>query len=269
MTFEGPGTPITEAGLVRVCDVIGCDRPTLWAVLSVETKGFGFLHDRRPVILFERHVFHQRTRGQFDADHPDLSSAARGGYASGVAEHERLARAIALDEEAALASASWGVGQVMGFNHEAAGFADVHAMVDAMVADEDAQLLAAAQFIHAGGLAAALRANAWDAFARGYNGPKYTENEYPQKLATFYQKYQAAMPDLRLRTVQAALLYLGFDPGGVDGIAGKSTRAAVRAFQAQHTLPESGEVDSLTEATLLAAAFPAVGDSRAGSDLRR
>jgi hypothetical protein len=43
---------------------------------------------------------------------------------------------MTFDEQAALESASWGLGQVMGFNAKTAGFADVHAMVDAMVAGE-------------------------------------------------------------------------------------------------------------------------------------
>jgi hypothetical protein len=30
-------------------------------VLAVETKDFVYLSDRRPAILFERHIFHQQT----------------------------------------------------------------------------------------------------------------------------------------------------------------------------------------------------------------
>ena len=34
------------------------------------------------------------------------------------------------------------------------------------------------------------------------------------------------------RQIQALLVYLGYDPGEVDGLPGKNTRRAVLAFQA-------------------------------------
>src|SRR5262249_21522773 len=50
----------------------------LWTVLNVETSGCGSLSDRRPQILYERHVFHRLTGGRFDDG--DLSDSASGGY---------------------------------------------------------------------------------------------------------------------------------------------------------------------------------------------
>jgi hypothetical protein len=38
----------------------------LWLVVVVETWGCGFLPDRRPGILFGRHVFNAHTGGRFD-----------------------------------------------------------------------------------------------------------------------------------------------------------------------------------------------------------
>ena len=35
---------------------LGIDAPTLWAMLEVETQGFGCLTDRRPQILYEQHI---------------------------------------------------------------------------------------------------------------------------------------------------------------------------------------------------------------------
>src|SRR5262245_55550212 len=137
--FKGIAKPLSEAGLTKAASDIGVERPALWAVMTVETKGCGFLADRRPQILFERHVFHKRTEGAFDQTDPDLSNPRAGGYGKGGAfQYERLARAIALKRDAALASTSWGLGQIMGFNAVAAGFADVEAMVRAMCNSEDA-----------------------------------------------------------------------------------------------------------------------------------
>ena len=103
--FEGKGRPLTDDGLAQARRALGVDLATLWAVMTVETRGCGFLPSRRPVILFERHIFHRITDGRFDARAPDLSNPRAGGYgAGGEAQHERLARALALDRRAALES---------------------------------------------------------------------------------------------------------------------------------------------------------------------
>jgi N-acetylmuramidase len=59
------------------------------------TQGFGFRVDRRPQILFERHIFCKRTDGCFDAEAPDVSDPA-GGYGTLVEQYTKLERAIAL-----------------------------------------------------------------------------------------------------------------------------------------------------------------------------
>lgn len=43
-----------------------------------------------------------------------------------------------------------------------------------------------------------------------------------------------------IREIQARLLLAGHDPRGVDGILGKGSRGAIRGFQAQQGLPETG-----------------------------
>jgi hypothetical protein len=256
MDFQGTGTPLTEAGLDRVCNALEVDAPALWAVVTVETRGFGFLQEKRPLILFERHIFHRRTSGRFAAIAPHVSDPIRGGYLGGAAEYGRLEAAIALDRRAALESASWGIGQVMGFNHQVAGFGSAEEMVAAMLDDETKQLLAMANFIRGNGLGGALRRHDWTAFARGYNGPDFARNEYDTRLRGAHVEHQASFPDLRLRAVQAALLYAGFEPGPVDGLFGKRTRTALLAFQRKQGLAQTGDVSSDTEARLFAVAFP-------------
>ena len=118
------------ANAVRIIDA---DALRMWAVLGVETSGCGFRPDRRPKILFERHVFSRETDGRWDRSHPELSNSTPGGYSGGGPDqYLRLQKAMALDRRAALRSESWGVGQVMGFNAVNDGFADVEKMVDAM-----------------------------------------------------------------------------------------------------------------------------------------
>lgn len=257
MNFKHQGRPLSDAGMDQVCSTLGVSEPEVWAVLTVETRGFGFLKDRRPQILFERHIFHRLTRGRHDASHPDISNAKAGGYVGGSAEYTRLEKAMSLNEKAALESASWGIGQVMGFNYKVAGFDSVHDMVAQMVKDENGQLMAMANFIKGNNLASALQRQNWVSFARGYNGRDFKKNDYDARLAAAHAKLKRLIPDLSLRTAQAALMYLGFDPGPIDGMRGRLTRSALMMFQEQFNLPETGELDQETEEKLLAEAFPA------------
>jgi N-acetylmuramidase/Putative peptidoglycan binding domain len=255
MDFAEDGLPLSEAGMTAVRDLLGGVEPeALWACLRVETSGCGFLRDRRPAILFERHVFHRETGGRFDVSAPDVSDATAGGYgAGGVHQYDRLAAAIALDRRAALRSASWGIGQVMGFHAESLGFADVEAMVAALVTSEDAQLRAMAAFIKSSGLDGAMRRRDWTAFARGYNGADFAENAYDKKLEREHAQLVArGLPDLRVRSAQLYLTYRGLDPGPVDGRMGERTGKALREFQATAGLAVTGLADDPTLARLAA-----------------
>lgn len=265
MGFAGKGLPLTEAGVTAALAVLGldpaADRPVLWAVLAVESRGFGFLPDRRPKILFERHIFHRETGGRFGAEAPDLSAPSGGGYLGGAAEYDRLERALALcraaglNEMAALGSASWGLGQVMGFNAIAAGFADAASMARGMAEGEDRQLLGMARFMRAERLDARLRARDWAGFARGYNGPAYWRNRYDVRLKEAFERFSGGVTrDLRARAAQAALVYLGHQPGEPDGVVGQNTRRAVAAFRREAKLPPGEELDEATFAALMRAA---------------
>lgn len=249
--FRGKALPLHQEGMTEVVDRLQITVAELWAVLTVETRGCGFLPDRRPMILFERHIFSRETDHQFDSEHPDISNRKAGGYGpGGAAQYDRLHRALALDRRAALRSASWGIGQLMGFNAEISGYGNVEEMVAAMLISENHQLLGMAGEIAHNRLDRALRAHDWAAFARGYNGPEYMKNSYDTRLAAAYQKYtMGPLPDLVVRAAQIYLMYLGFHPGSVDGLAGRFTRSALQEFQEQHGLPVTSNID---ETTLLA-----------------
>lgn len=243
--FEGKAKPLSVEGVDDARLTLMVDLPALWAVMTVETKGCGFLADRRPVILFERHIFHRRTNGRFDAVAPDLSNAKPGGYGpGGAAQYERLIRAIDLDRTAALESTSWGLGQIMGFNSVAAGFADVEAMVAAMSQSEDAQLHGMAFFIRNEGIAEYLKIKDWKSFAYHYNGRNFQKNKYDTNLAHAYARFiMGPLPDLRIRAAQLYLTVLGFNPHGVDGWFGVNTQKALVRFQQEHNLVATGLLD--------------------------
>jgi hypothetical protein len=68
--------------------------------------------------------------------------------------------------------------------------------------------------------------------SRGYNGPKYYINKYDDRLRGAYHKFSTGpMPDLRVRTAQLLLTYLGYDPGLVDGWFGPNTLRALNDFR--------------------------------------
>lgn len=245
--FTGAATPLTAHGVEACARALSVHPAELWTVLQVETRGCGFFADRRPVILFERHIFSRRTKGRFDAQAPDLSNPQAGGYAGGVAEYERLERALALDAPAALMSASWGLGQVMGFHAEDLGYGSVEQFVRRMMASEDEQLGALAAFIQKNGLARPLQNHDWATFAKGYNGPAYAKNQYDKKLASAYLRLSTqAAPDLSVREGQLLLMYLGFEPGTPDGALGPNTKGALKRFQAQQQLPITATFDAAT-----------------------
>src|SRR5471032_1731804 len=146
LTFVGSGRALTPAGFSETSDRLGVDAPTLWALLHVETSGCGFLADRRPKILYERHVFHRLTNGGFDDG--DISAGEPGGYGPlGPAQYDRLTRAMALDSAAALQSTSWGLGQILGLYAQSAGYASATELVESMTRSEDQQLSAVATFV--------------------------------------------------------------------------------------------------------------------------
>jgi hypothetical protein len=263
MDFSGKGRPLTEAGMHGALTAMAmdpdADMPVLWAVLAVESRGFGFLREgRRPKILFERHIFHRETDGRFAAVAPDLSAKTGGGYIGGGAEYDRLGRALELcrgdgvSDDAALRSASWGLGQVMGFNAVPAGFAGPTDMVTRMAESENAQLAGMAGFIRSEGLDAKLRARDWTGFAKRYNGSQFFKNQYDIKLRDAFEKFSSGVTrDLRARAAQAALGYLGFKPGDPDGIVGQNTRKAIAKFRQAEGLGPGDELDDVEFALLM------------------
>lgn len=178
---------LTEADFARAALSLGVCVASIKAVTQVEAPGGGFLPTGEPVILFERHKFSQATGGRYDKSHPDISNPKWGGYGKSSAQHGRMARAAALNRDAALKSASWGKFQILGANHKQAGHASLQGFINAMYAGEPEQLDAFVSFIKADPeLHAALRSRNWAAFARRYNGPAYAVNRYDKKLKAAY-----------------------------------------------------------------------------------
>lgn len=165
-------------------------------ILDLDGPG-GFIDGPNlPKILFEAHHFDRLTQGKFRAAHPNISSARwnKSLYVGGQGEWARLAKAMDLDREAALKSASVGRYQIMGFNYKLAGFDTVEEFWEAMKTNEKNHLIAFVKFIENTKLGDELRqvSNVHSdciPFARGYNGPGYSANDYHVKIARAHKKW--------------------------------------------------------------------------------
>lgn len=60
--------------------------------------------------------------------------------------------------------------------------------------------------------------------------------------------------DPATRQIQGVLQERGYDPGPLDGVLGKKTREALRRFQKDHHLAETGEITADTKDALLSPA---------------
>jgi N-acetylmuramidase/Putative peptidoglycan binding domain len=253
MNFVGQTRALDSAALEAVSSALHVPAAGIWAVLHVEAAGCGFLPDRRPIIRFERHIFHRLTAGQYDRTHPEISNSVPGNAApEGAAQYTLLEKALSLNPEAALKSASWGLFQILGANHGLAGFSDAESLLAAMIESEGAQLDAFRSFLQSAHLAAYLQTQNWAAFARGYNGADFERHQYAQQLAAAYKLFSSgSMPDLDVRAAQLYLTLRGFAPDGIDGVLGPRTTAAIGSFQASAGLPQSGKLDADTMSALL------------------
>lgn len=178
------------------------------AVVEVESAGKSLEQDgRTPRLLFERHVFYRELKkaGKTTA----LSRAVAAGLAHpewrkpGTANSQYrdqgtsakrlslLARARAIDEECALRSCSWGVGQTMGFNAEEMGFRNARELFQYMVeGGVPAQVECMFREIEEKKLIGKMNAHDWAGFAYKYNGAGYKANKYDTKMAAAYLKWK-------------------------------------------------------------------------------
>lgn len=192
---EIKGVSLTNTEILLIAKSVNIAPAALKAVQLVETAGrSGFVAPGQPVILFEGHIFwkqllvrhinpYQHQLNNADILYPRWD---RSKYKGGLAEYARLRRAVAIDAEAAYKSASWGMFQIMGFNHRQCGVASIHEFVQQMSESEYRQLKLTVTFLKNTLLIVHLRQLNWEEFARGYNGPGYAANHYAQKLKVAY-----------------------------------------------------------------------------------
>lgn len=265
--------------ITRLAQTQGLEPAVALAVVEVESNGRAFEADGiTPVFLFEKHVFHRLLReaapsllARAEAEGLAIPSWQRSSQYADQGRAGRLGllqRARAIHEELANRSASWGLGQIMGFNAVALGYASATDMVASMATGATAQIEAMLHFIAANpAMMQALRSRDWAGFAYRYNGKGYAANRYDTRLETAYGAWAARLrmpgavattlsPSVtrgwtEMERVQEHLARLGYPVGKIDGLFGPITSGALFAFQVQNGLSATGQPD---DATLLALA---------------
>jgi N-acetylmuramidase/Putative peptidoglycan binding domain len=192
MNFKGKAKRLEDMDLPMVGREIGVGEDEVHAILDVESAGSGFDSQGRPKMLFEPHIFWRELKAGPKRDKAAAQGLAYPQWKRNYPKdsYPRLLKAITIDEDAALRSASWGLGQIMGFNCVSAGYATAKSMVLAFMDDEEHHLRAMINFIRANGLDDELRRHDWKGFARGYNGAGFAKNGYDKKLAAAFAKWQ-------------------------------------------------------------------------------
>ena len=190
MNFTGKAKRLDDVDLPRLGDRLGVGEDEVHAVLDVEARSKGFDSQGRPSMLFEPHIFYRELSGAERDKAVSLGLARKSWKRDYPSDsYPRLLKAMQINKEAALRSASWGLGQIMGFNHQLAGYDSASEMVADFLDDEENHLAAMVQFILSAGLDDELREHDWAGFARGYNGSQYTKNKYDVKLRNAYNKW--------------------------------------------------------------------------------
>ncbi len=188
---------LTEQQIKDAAKKLGVEYAALKVVIEVEARSSGFFSTGEPAILFERHKFWEQLgnirwftmRLKIMALHPRVCNKYSGGYGRYSKQHAKLAIAASYNRDIALQSASWGIGQVMGYHWESLGYPSLQSFINDMYHSEERQLEAMMRYIKANNLVDELKRCDWAGFARGYNGPKYKKNNYDEKLRQAYGKY--------------------------------------------------------------------------------
>lgn len=183
---------LTEFDFKSAAEALGVDVASVKAVTQVESRGSGFLASGEPVILFERHWMYKLLKQKgITPVISDVCDPKAGGYLGGTLEHVRLGKAVKIDRECALQSASWGLFQIMGFHWKPLGYPSIQAFINDQYKSEGAQLQTFVKFIKVNPkIHSALKSKNWAEFARLYNGPDYAKNKYDVKLQKAYDSFK-------------------------------------------------------------------------------
>lgn len=271
---KGAARARTKNSILQASELIGCHPAMVAAFIEVEAAGSGYFSTGRLKVLPERHKVYAllpedkredavkrglavpkwNKKTQYK-DFKDKNGEDRYAFLDRVAD--------AYGMELACDAASWGAGQVMGFNAAAVGYANAVEMVNAFADSEDEQIMAIARFLKANRLDDEARKEDCYGLAGGYNGKGQINTYGPllQEALTRQKKVnwivpaapkpaipgmvdKDSSPDL-IKALQKALKEKNYNVGGIDGTYGKMTRDAVMSFKADNGMDTGDQSLSL------------------------
>jgi len=190
---KGDALKLVASDYVAAAKELGAETAAVHAVASVEAGGrTGFDAQSRPKILFETHHFRTNSKGAFNTSHPELTAPYKSKLRKASYKKDQwtvIRAAFALDPEAAVMSASWGMFQVLGENAKSCGWKTLEQFVTDMFYSEGQHMRAFLGFCKANRLTRYLVSKSWASFASGYNGASYADNAYDTKMASAYALY--------------------------------------------------------------------------------
>lgn len=177
---------------------LDCESAAIKAVVKVETgDNEGFIAPGKPKILFEGHIFWSQLKKvgidpeKLQKDHPGIIYQRwdKSKYLGGIKEYERFNEACEIDKDAAICSTSFGLFQIMGFNHDICSVDSPEEFYNLMCESEFRQLTLGLEFIRNNNLVKYIVKKDWAGFAKRYNGSGYKQNQYDIKLEKAYKEY--------------------------------------------------------------------------------
>lgn len=153
----------------------------VYAVAMVESGGKGFNTNEFPIVRFEKHVFKRYLKKLTNAQ-----ALLRKADALKGCGYNTYLDALDIEPHYTMLSTSFGLFQIMGFNHKLVGYDTVEEFVKAMTESIDNQVDAFFKFVTNRNLLTAINKKDFVKFAYSYNGPNYSENNYDVKLKKIY-----------------------------------------------------------------------------------
>lgn len=168
------------------------------AVAKVESSGSAYANDGLVKILYERHYFYKFVKRVIyfpNSNDQFLSNPQYGGYTIDFNKNnindswEKLAYAACIDPDGAFQSISIGKFQVMGSHYKHLGYSHpIDMLWDASRNENSHYDMLVGYILNVANLKAAFlklstNAETCRAFAKGYNGSKYQQYDYHNKLA--------------------------------------------------------------------------------------
>lgn len=175
---------------------LGMEPELLKAFIKVESGKTNTLNGR-PICRWETHIFKRYTNITINVH------GMRGKITEECQnnEYEAYERGCSIEEgkyaDKAQMSASWGMGQIMGFHYKRLGFSTPKALIDYIAASDDNSLRAIGKFIKTNAqLLKACQEKDFHNIAKFYNGAHYEKyapegKQYDDKIKIAYEQLKA------------------------------------------------------------------------------